>query len=174
MSPVTDPSSQTRDMQRRPRSFSSCTQRARRVEGGFGLIELLVVLVIIGVLGAIVMMRSSPLSGPASTADSVAACRAELSTIETAVQSYRSLHGSAPASITDLTSGRPAVLPSWPTDANVQFSMPTPGVVMVSAPIGSLAQSATSPTACAGAGPRPDSTSSTSATSPTTPLTSSP
>jgi general secretion pathway protein G len=59
---------------------------------GFTLIELLVVIVILGILAAVVVFS---VRGITDKGDS-SACKAQVSTIETAVEAYRAQYGAYP------------------------------------------------------------------------------
>jgi general secretion pathway protein G len=58
--------------------------KKRSGEGGFTLVELLIVIVILGILAAIVVLAIGGLKGSSQSA----ACKAELTTIETAQDAY--------------------------------------------------------------------------------------
>lgn len=85
--------------------------RARN-EAGFTLIELLIVIVILGVLAGIVTFS---VRGITDRGD-VAACRANLSTAETAVEAYYAKNGSTPGNLAALV---PDFLKSDPSASTV-------------------------------------------------------
>ncbi len=103
-------------------------QDVRRDEGGFTLIELLIVIVILGVLAAIVTFS---VRGITDTGDE-AACKANLSTAETAVEAFYAKNGSNPASLAAVVTG--GFLKSDPSAASVDAKIrvsyaPATGVV---------------------------------------------
>ena len=74
-------------------------ERARE-EGGFTLIELMIVIVILGILAGIVLFAV----GGITDRGTVAACKTDLSTIQTGVEAYYAKQGSYPAHLVpDLT-----------------------------------------------------------------------
>jgi prepilin-type N-terminal cleavage/methylation domain-containing protein len=67
-------------------------ERARE-EGGFTLIELMIVIVILGILAGIVLFAV----GGITDRGTVAACKTDLSTIQTGVEAYYAKTGGYPA-----------------------------------------------------------------------------
>ena len=67
-------------------------RKLRTDEGGFTLIELLMVIVILGVLATIVVFSISGITNNSK----VAACKADLKTVETAVEAYYAEKGVYP------------------------------------------------------------------------------
>ena len=67
---------------------------------GFTLIELLVVIVILGILAAVVVFS---VRGITDKGDS-SACKAQVNTIETAVEAYRAQYGAYPSGTVDSSS----------------------------------------------------------------------
>jgi general secretion pathway protein G len=84
--------------------------------GGFTLVELLLVIVILGMLAAVAVVNLQGVSGEAG----VGATRASISAIKTAAQAYEIRTGKFPDSIDALTQpigDRPAPLEKKPKDA---------------------------------------------------------
>ncbi len=69
-----------------------------RDEGGFSLLELLIVIVILGILAATVVYAVSSMG----TASAIAACKADYKTVETAVGAYESQSDTRVTSINQL------------------------------------------------------------------------
>jgi prepilin-type N-terminal cleavage/methylation domain-containing protein len=69
-------------------------KRARE-EGGFTLIELMIVIVILGILAGIVLFAVGGITDRGTTA----ACKTDLSTIQTGVEAYYAKKGSYPADL---------------------------------------------------------------------------
>src|SRR3954451_12453351 len=67
-------------------------QRARE-EGGFTLIELMIVIVILGILAGIVLFAVGGITDRGTTAS----CKTDVSTIQTGVEAFYAKHGSYPA-----------------------------------------------------------------------------
>jgi prepilin-type N-terminal cleavage/methylation domain-containing protein len=77
-------------------------RRAREDQGGFTLIELMIVIIILGVLAGIVIFSVRGITDRGN----VAACKADLSAITTAVEAYRTQNpGFPPDLVPSLTSG---------------------------------------------------------------------
>jgi general secretion pathway protein G len=68
---------------------------------GFTLIELLIVIIILGVLAAIVVFSVGGITDRGNTS----ACKANVSTINTAVEAFYAQTGNYPNADTDLTAG---------------------------------------------------------------------
>lgn len=74
-------------------------KRARE-EGGFTLIELMIVIVILGILAGIVLFAVGGITDRGTTA----ACKTDVSTVETGVEAYYAKQGSYPPHLVpDLT-----------------------------------------------------------------------
>src|SRR3954464_3414559 len=67
-------------------------KRARE-EGGFTLIELMIVIVILGILAGIVLFAAGGITDRGTTAS----CKTDVSTIQTGVEAFYAKHGSYPA-----------------------------------------------------------------------------
>ena len=83
----------------------------RDKQSGFTLIELLIVIVILGILAAVVVFSVQGITDRGN----VAACKADISTAETAVEAYYAQKGSYPASLAALV---PGFLHSAPADVD--------------------------------------------------------
>ena len=66
------------------RSIAKTREKQRTGEGGFTLVELLIVIVILGILAAIVVLAIGGLASKSKTA----ACNADAKTVETAEDAY--------------------------------------------------------------------------------------
>ncbi len=88
-------------------------QAARSNEGGFSLIELLIVIVVLGVLGGIVVFGV----GTFRADSEVAACKANLKTVQVAATAYQAKTGNPATSITALVTAK--YLESAPSGINV-------------------------------------------------------
>jgi prepilin-type N-terminal cleavage/methylation domain-containing protein len=82
-------------------------------EGGFTLVELLVVIVILGVLAGIVVFAVGGISGNSTKA----ACNSDVATVQTASDAYFA-QNNAYTTVALLASGTPAYLRSVPTLSN--------------------------------------------------------
>lgn len=69
-------------------------------QSGFTLIELLIVIVILGILAAVVVFAVQGITDRGNTA----ACKSNVSTINTAVEAYYAKTGNYPTQDSDLTS----------------------------------------------------------------------
>jgi general secretion pathway protein G len=90
---------------RKSRTVRATIERTRRRrleqdhDGGFTLIELMMVIVVLGILAVIVVFASQNMA--ASTARS--ACNADYKTTETAAETYKGQEGTYPTQVSDLT-----------------------------------------------------------------------
>ncbi len=109
----------------------SAVNRARKSESGFTLIELLIVIVILGILAAIVVFSVRGITDRGTQS----ACKANVATINTAVEAYYAKLGKYPSSDDDL---------DGVTDANNKFiNPPVPtGIITYPNPV----NTATAPT----------------------------
>jgi len=85
------------------------TRRSTTREGGFTLVEMIVVIAIIGVLATVVVVRYS---GQTDLAKATAA-KAHLAQFESAVISFQSQNGRLPTALSELVE-RPGNAPNWP------------------------------------------------------------
>ncbi len=72
----------------------------KRNDEGFTLIELLIVIVILGILAAVVVFAVGGITDQGKTSS----CKAELKTIEVAVEAYRAQNGSYPNTTAQIAS----------------------------------------------------------------------
>jgi prepilin-type N-terminal cleavage/methylation domain-containing protein len=75
-------------------------RNTRRLESGFTLVELLVVIVILGILAAVVVFAVNGVQNRAK----VSACKADVATVTTAGESYFAQKGTYAADIATLVS----------------------------------------------------------------------
>ncbi len=131
---------------------------------GFTLVELLIVITVLGVLAAIVVFAL----GGITAKSAVAACNADATTVDTAVQAYNAqTGGTIPATPQILTSASNPYLQSFPTSPYFAITLDS-GNVMIAAPIGATPVMYGSPNACASAGATSSSTTTSVPTSTTT------
>jgi general secretion pathway protein G len=84
---------------------------AKAEESGFTLVELLLVITILGVLAGVVVFSVGGFQQDSQTA----ACKAEASTVNAAVEGYYAKNKAYPTAWTDLTAGSSKLLHSAPT-----------------------------------------------------------
>ena len=87
------------------------------MEGGFTLIELLIVIVVLGILAAVVVFALGGVTGKST----IAACKADGTTITTAIAAFDAQNPSATVTAADLLAPSSAgfsgpYLQSWPTN----------------------------------------------------------
>lgn len=99
-------------------------RKAMKEESGFTLIELLIVIVILGILAAIVVFSVQGITDRGKAA----ACGSDVTTTQTAVESYYAKNAAYPAALSDLN---PSFLRSTPTDVNY---VPATGAVTANCP----------------------------------------
>ena len=84
----------------------------KKQDEGFTLIELLIVIVILGILAAVVVFAVGGITDSGQTSS----CKAELKTVETAIEAYRAQNPSYAVNMTYLTGGQfLRSTPSWYT-----------------------------------------------------------
>ena len=93
-------------------------RNARNSEGGFTLIELLMVIVILGVLAGIVVFAVSGIQDKGKAS----ACKAEVSTVATALEGYYAVNSHYPANLSDL---KPGFLNDVPAATDVNWTSGT-------------------------------------------------
>ncbi len=140
---------------------------------GFNLMGLLLVVVILGISavvavsslggntsgkqsdgsGATTIGTSATEIGGIANQGAIAACEADASEVQTAIQDYSALHGVAPAAVTAplLTTGPSPFLVSFPSSPDFAISIVS-GVVMIAAPTTSTPVAYGTSGACAKAG----------------------
>jgi general secretion pathway protein G len=123
----------------------------KRTEGGFTLIELLIVIVILAILAAIVVFAV----GTSTTNAVTASCRADVKSVETAVESYHAQTGAFPTATGNLTSststGGSTVGPwlrAWPSSPSYTVALGVNGTVLVNLNGAAAANLDTTPAAC--------------------------
>jgi prepilin-type N-terminal cleavage/methylation domain-containing protein len=123
----------------------------KRDEGGFTLIELLIVIVILAILAAIVVFAVGTSTSNAVTAS----CRADVKSVETAVESYHAQTGAFPAGSANLlvsvSTGGSTVGPwlrAWPSSPSYTVALAASGTVLVNLSGAAAANLDTTPTAC--------------------------
>ena len=92
-----------------------------RGQGGFTLIEMLIVVAIMGILGGVVALAM----GNLLTKTTENACETERRTIETALDAYHVDHDAYPPALADLATGSPHYLKSAPSTAKWTFTSGT-------------------------------------------------
>ena len=92
-----------------------------RGQGGFTLIEMLIVVAILAVLAAAVVLSVGGLTDKADED----ACKTERRTIETALEAYHVDFDAYPSALIDLVSGSPRYLKSTPSATRWSFTTET-------------------------------------------------
>jgi general secretion pathway protein G len=96
-------------------------QEARKNEKGFTLIELLIVIVILGVLAGIVVFAVSGITDRGKTS----ACKAEVSTVATALEGYYAQNNAYPTAAQGLAVLKPGFLNDVPAATDVAWTAGT-------------------------------------------------
>ncbi|MFJ9314355.1 type II secretion system protein [Pimelobacter simplex] len=113
------------------RRISDRLTEARRDQRGFTLIELLIVIVILGVLAAIVVFSVRGITDRGKTS----ACKADVATVQTAVEAYYAKQTTSPAYPADEAAATAALVPdflnSWPADVDYTLTGGVPTVTGV-------------------------------------------
>jgi general secretion pathway protein G len=99
-------------MQRTIERLRSRRQGLKDQEGGFSLVELLVVIVILAILAAIIVFAVQNLQGKTAQAS----CQYDLATVDHAVQAYYATNNAYPSSIAELIAGPNPLLHNVPTN----------------------------------------------------------
>lgn len=94
--------------------------RRRRGDDGFTLIELLMVIIILGILAAIVVFSVRGINDKAAEN----ACKAEVSTVETAYESYVAQNGGTPTLAVLVSSGFLRSTPTYVTAVDATSTTP--------------------------------------------------
>lgn len=133
-------------------------------DDGFTLIELLIVIVVLGILAGVVVFSL----GGVTTSAAVAACQANVKTVETAVSAYNAQTGGSPvATPALLTASSGGYLSSWPSGSGYTITL-SGGTVYVQTPSDASPILASSASSCSGAGTGNATTSTTVAPTTTT------
>jgi prepilin-type N-terminal cleavage/methylation domain-containing protein len=134
-------------------------------EQGFTLMELLIVVVVLGVLAGIVVFALGGVSAQAA----VAACKSDVSTVQTAVAAYEAQHPGS--TVTDIGQLAPNYLHAVPDSPDYTISVAS-DTVMVSTPTDpTLAASNATPDPCTTAGSGGGGQQAAAVTSTTNPAT---
>lgn len=116
--------------------------KQRDGDGGFTLVELLVVIVVLGILSGIVLFGLARFRGDAT----LAACKADLATVAIAADSYDARNGSYPADVAALVSGqylKSAPAGTYAFDGTAKTATRTPACSDGTASSGNLSGGAT-------------------------------
>ncbi len=139
---------------------------------GFTLIELLIVVAVLGILAAVVVFALGGVSAQAA----VAACKADATTVQTAVSAYNAQTGGTPQVSAALLTTTPSASPylqSFPSSSSYTISIVS-GMVMIAAPSSATAVPYGTANACSGAGSSPSPTTTTTTGTPATTTTTTP
>ncbi len=133
-----------------------------RPDEGFTLIEMLIVIVVLGVLAAMVVFDL----GGVTTSATQSACRADVTTVETAISSYNAETGGRPiVTEASLTQGPSPYLQSWPANSGYSLTI-TGGLLYVQTASDAAPVLASSSGACNTAGATSTSTTAPMALQP--------
>jgi prepilin-type N-terminal cleavage/methylation domain-containing protein len=116
----------------------------RRVDRGFTLVELLVVIVVLGILSGIAVFGVARFRSDAQAA----ACKADTATVSTAADAYTASTGNYPADIATLVGGE--YLRSAPSSGTYAFDVTTKTVTRSPACVGATTTASTRLTGIAG------------------------
>jgi type II secretion system protein G len=130
-------------MNHRRESTVGALRRAKGEEG-FTLIELLIVIVILGILAAVVVFAVGGITGRGTTN----ACKADWSTVNTAVEAYKADNGSYPTAFAQLTAAASPYVKSQPSQAAYKIDIAAGGVVNVMKPADTPTATAAAATGC--------------------------
>lgn len=121
-------------------------------ESGFTLIELLIVIVVLGILAGVVIFALGGVTGQSA----IAACKADGSTVNTAIAAWNTNNPSVPATVgvtgsagglLGNTLGGP-YLQSWPSNGTHYAYTMVSGALWIAVPAGGTAAAYAGPASC--------------------------